>query len=125
MNEESEPHYMDMRLLVRQLNRKARQSLVGLLTSDLPVVIDWMLAEDQTDSEGHAHDRGAGYEVLNRSLLALDYLSHALAEGNESLRKQELSNESYVELVGLVDQTIRHLTASKNLLHKYSPIQEK
>ncbi len=27
--------------------------------------------------------------------------------------------------VRLVDQTIRHLTASKNLLHKYSPIQEK
>ncbi|MHC4774054.1 MAG: hypothetical protein ACYTBR_02175, partial [Planctomycetota bacterium] len=55
---------------------------------------------------------------------ALDCLSHVLAEGNEAIRQQELSKESYVKVITLIDETILHLTTCKNMLKKYSPISE-
>ena len=127
MNGESEPHFMDMRLLVRQLSKpEARHSLVGMLTSDLPVIINWVEDEEPKEPESpEANDewRVQGHEVLDRSLLALDCLTHALSEGNEAIRKQKLTKESYVNLVTQVDRTIRHLTASKNMLNKYVPAE--
>jgi transcriptional regulator with XRE-family HTH domain len=124
INDETEPHFTDVRLLVRQLDKpKARHTLVGLLTSDLPIVIDW-LTEEVRKSDDEAGGRIDGHEVLERSLFALDCLSDALSEGNEAIRQQELTKESYVKIVTLIDETIRHLTASKNMLKKYSPIPE-
>ena len=58
---------------------------------------------------------------IEQSLLALDCLTHALSEGNEAIRTQKLSKDSYIKLVKLVDETIRHLTASRRMLQKYAP----
>jgi len=47
INDESEPHFTDVRLLVRQLEKpEAKRTLVGLLTSDLPIVVDWLHEEE-------------------------------------------------------------------------------
>ena len=44
MNGESEPHATDIRLLVRHMKSEdARQTLLSILTSDLPVVISWVV----------------------------------------------------------------------------------
>lgn len=123
MNSESEPQHTDMRLLLRHMkSEEARRTLLSLLISDLPVVISWI---DDLDDDGGAsgarEGQREGHEVLDRSLLALDCLSDALSEGSEAIRKQELSRESYIKLVRLVDETIRHLTASRNLLNRYAP----
>jgi len=69
------------------------------------------------------HDRG-GHEVLDRSLIALDCLTHALSEGNDALQRKELTQDSYIKLISMVDETIHHLTASKNMLKKYAPSPE-
>ena len=118
MNGESEPHHTDMRLLVRHMSHSdARRKLVSMLTSDLPVVINW-IDDDHADKTAEAQ---GGHEVLDRSLLALDCLSHALSEGNEALGKQELSREAYMKLVTLVDETVAHLSAAKSMLRRYAP----
>ncbi len=120
INDESDPHHTDMRLMIRHMrNPDARRTTLGLLTSDLPIVINWI--SDDTESEGGTdHDRG-GHEVLDRSLIALDCLTHALSEGNDALQRKELTQDSYIKLISMVDETIHHLTASKNMLKKYAP----
>lgn len=123
INGESEPHFMDMHLLIQQMaDPRARRMIVGVLTSNLPVVISW-IGEDEPDESVPQERRAAGTEVLERSLVALDCLSHALTEGNEAIRRQELTKDSYIKLVSLVDETIRHLTASKNMLQRYAPVE--
>ena len=128
MSGESEPHYQDMRRLVRRLQKpEARRTLVGMLTSDLPIVVNWIPDEahmtEEKPEKQEEEERG-GNEVLDRSLLALDCLSDALSEGNDAIRRKELTRASYIKLVTLVDETIHHLTSSKNLLKKYSPIKD-
>jgi transcriptional regulator with XRE-family HTH domain len=123
INDETEPHFTDVRLLVRHLERsEARHTLVGLLTADLPIVVDWLAEESRKDWGEETDAQRAGHEVLERSLFALDCLSDALSEGNEAIRKQDLSKASYVKIITLIDATIRHLTTAKNMLQKYSPI---
>ncbi len=121
INDESDPHHTDMRLLIRHMsNPEARRSILSLLTADLPIVINWVIQEPVPDRDDDAAESG-GHEVLDRSLLALDCLTHALSEGNDALRRRKLTKESYIKLISLVDQTIHHLTSSKNLLQKYAP----
>jgi len=120
INDESDPHHNDMRLLIRHMkNPDARRNILDLLTSDLPVVINWIADESMTDVDT-GDDRG-GHEVIERSLIALDCLTHALSAGNDALRRKELTKDSYVKLLSLVNETIHHLTASKNMLNKYAP----
>ncbi len=123
INDESDPHHTDMRLMIRHMrNPDARRTILNLLTADLPVVINW-IAEDK-EPEGDTGENRGGHEVLDRSLIALDCLTHALSEGNDALRRKELTKESYIKLVSMVDETIYHLTASKNMLNKYAPAPE-
>ena len=127
INDESDPHHTDMRLLIRHMtNPEARRTILSLLTADLPIVINWITDHPTPDDAGNdtAADRG-GHEVLDRSLIALDCLTHALSEGNDALRRQTLTKESYIKLVSLVDETIHNLTTSKNLLQKYAPQLER
>ncbi len=120
INDESDPHHTDMRLLIRHIrNPNAGRTILSLLTADLPVVINWVSVETPPD-ESTGDERG-GHEVLDRSLIALDCLTHALSEGNDALRRRELTKDSYIKLITLVDETIHHLTASKQLLNKYVP----
>jgi hypothetical protein len=107
-------------------NPEARRTILSLLTADLPIVINWIAEHPTPDDESgdSASDRG-GHEILDRSLIALDCLTHALSEGNDALRRQTLTKESYIKLVSLVDETIHHLTTSKNLLQKYAPKLER
>jgi len=120
INDESDPHHNDMRLLIRHMkNPDARRNILDLLTSDLPVVINWIADDSMTDVDT-GDDRG-GHEVIERSLIALDCLTHALSAGNDALRRKELTKDSYVKLLSLVNETIHHLTASKNMLNKYAP----
>jgi len=125
MNEESEPHFTDVRLLVRHLGKpEAKRTLVGLLTSDLPIVVDWLRDEELPQADPENPPPTGGHEILERSLFALDCLSHVLAEGNEAIRRRELTKDSYVKIITLIDETILHLTTCKNMLKKYSPISE-
>ena len=118
INDESDPHHTDMRLMVRHIrNPDAGRTILGLLTADLPVVINWV--HDETPPDDGPSDGRGGHEILDRSLIALDCLTHALSEGNDALRRKELTKDSYVKLIALVDETIHHLTASKNMLNKY------
>ena len=120
INDESDPHHNDMRLLIRHMkNPDARRNILDLLTSDLPVVINWIADDSMTDVDT-GDDRG-GHEVIERSLIALDCLTHALSAGNDALRRKELTKDSYVKLLSLMNETIHHLTASKNMLKKYAP----
>ena len=120
INDESDPHHNDMRLLIRHMkNPDARRNILDLLTSDLPVVINWIADDSMTDVDT-GDDRG-GHEVIERSLIALDCLTHALSAGNDALRRKELTKDSYVKLLSLVNETIHHLTVSKNMLNKYAP----
>ena len=120
INDESDPHHNDMRLLIRHMrNPDARRNILDMLTSDLPVVINWIADDAMMDGDIGA-ERG-GHEVIERSLIALDCLTHALSAGNDALRRKELTKDSYVKLLSLVNETIHHLTASKNMLNKYAP----
>lgn len=123
INDESDPHHTDMRLLIRHMrNPDARRTILNLLTADLPVVINWISDDSAATATATAShpDRG-GHEVIDRSLIALDCLTHALSEGNDALRRKELTKDSYIKLVTLVDETIHHLTASRTMLNKYAP----
>ncbi|MCH7798437.1 MAG: hypothetical protein IID28_08350 [Planctomycetes bacterium] len=83
------------------------------------VVLNWIADDSMTDLDTGA-DRG-GHEVIERSLIALDCLTHALSAGNDALRRKELTKDSYVKLLSLVNETIHHLTAGKNMLNTYAP----
>ncbi len=122
INDESDPHHTDMRLLIRHMrNPDARRNILDLLTSDLPVVINWIADDSQIGSDGDTDTERGGHEVIERTLIALDRLTHALSAGNDALRRKELTKDSYVKLLSLVNETIHHLTASKNMLNKYAP----
>ena len=125
LNGESEPQYSDVRLIVRHMrDPEAQRTMVSLLASDLPVVVKWTNDDDFTvqDEAGQTHD---GHEVLDRTLLALDCLTHVLSEQNEAIHKQKVTEESFANLITMMDQTIRHLTASKNMLQRYYPVAPK
>ena len=120
MNGETEPHFTDMRLLVRRLpNPKARHTLVAMLTSDLPIVVSWVGEDDFVvkDSKGARHD---GHDLLDRTIVALDCLTHIIAEEHDAVRDGNLSAESFAHLVTMMDDAVRHITSSKNLLQQYS-----
>ena len=122
INDESDPHHNDMRLLIRHMrNPDARRNILDMLTSDLPVVINWIADDAMMDGDGDIGAERGGHEVIERSLIALDCLTHALSAGNDALRRKELTKDSYVKLLSLVNETIHHLTASKNMLNKYAP----
>lgn len=125
MNGESQPQLMDMRLLIRNLaNVEARRTILDLLTSDLPIVINWISnGQDMTveDDQGRKHD---GHEVLDNSLLAMEILSKGLHEGHDAIRRQELPPEKYAQLVKMLDDTIRHLATSRTMLKKYAPVEQ-
>lgn len=119
MNGESEPHFTDMRLLVRHLsNPKARRTMVAMMTSDLPIVVNWVGEDDfiVEDEKGARHD---GHDVLDRTIVALECLTHVIAEEHEAVRSGEVSAASFASLVTLMDDAIRHITASKSLLQQY------
>ena len=116
---ESEPHYGDVRALVRGLAKpEARRTLVGLLASDLPVIVTWLSA-DAPAPELETELQGAGHDALEKALLALDYITDGLAQGHQAIRQQALPADRYTRLVELIDHAIHNLTTSKNLLKKY------
>jgi transcriptional regulator with XRE-family HTH domain len=120
MNGETEPHFTDMRLLVRRLgNPTARRTLVAMLTADLPIVVNWVGDEDfiGEDAAGGRHD---GHDLLDRTIVALDCLTDIIAEAHDAVRGGTVSAESFAHLVNMMDEAIRHITASKNLLQRYS-----
>ncbi len=98
MNGESEPHCSDLQKLVKRLsNAEARRTVLGFLTSDLPVHLCWFDADDvilygEEPTEG-------GQDVLSKSLEALDDLSEVLKREHDAIRRQDLSPEGYTELV--------------------------
>ncbi len=126
MNSESQPPFMDMRMLVRQMkNPQASQTMIGLLSADLPIVVKWQgdSEHDWTveDDSGQRHD---GHEIMDKTLLALHCLSDAMVEGHEAIRRGVLTEQSYANLITMVNDTIRHLTTAKMMLQRYSPIQD-
>ena len=119
INGESQPHYSDVRALVRGLAKpEARRTLVGLLTSDLPVVVTWFNDADPAP-QPHSELRGEGHDALEKALLALDLITDGLAQGHQAIRQQSLSPDLHARLVELIDHAIHNLTKSKNLLTKY------
>ena len=122
INGDSEPQFTDVRLIVRHMrNPEARRRMISLLTSDLPIVVNWTIDDEFTvqDERGRKHD---GHEILDRTLLALNCLTDVLSEQNEAIHRQRLTEDSFVSLITLMDQTIHHLTASKNMLQGYYPV---
>ena len=119
MNGESEPHFTDMQLLIRQLKPEARRALVGMITSDLPIVVNWLTDDEGLKAEDESGKRHDGHEVLERTILALDCVTHAISEEHDAIRNQTLPRRAYGDLVRLMNDAIRHLTASKNMLEKY------
>ncbi len=123
MNDESEPHFSDMRMLVRLMkNPVARRTMVSLIASDLPIVVNWVADEPFTveDDKGHRHD---GHDVLDRTIMALDILTDILAQEHQAIRAAKLTQDSFARLVTMMDDAIRHVTASRNLLQKYRPVE--
>ncbi len=119
MNAESEPHYTDMRLLVRHLpNPQARRTMVAMMTSDLPIVVNWVAEDDFAvrDDAGARHD---GHDVLDRTIVALECLTQVIAEEHEAVRTGEVSAASFANLVTMMDDTVRHITVSKSLLQRF------
>jgi hypothetical protein len=122
MNGESQPHFTDIRQLVRGLkDPEARRTMVGLLASDLPVVIKWIDDEAAHRSKAEENEPRDGHEVLERTLLALDCVTQVLHEQHEAIRKQSLTEDVFADLLRLMDDAIRYLTNSKNLLQRYKP----
>lgn len=120
INEESEPHTSDLGALVRGLaDPEARRTAVSLLTSDLPVAIRWLDENEGyevEDDHGRCHN---GHDVLSRTLLALDCLSHALNLKHEALRTGEMTGETAAELIVLMDQAIGYLASGRNMLTRH------
>ena len=119
INDESEPQLSEMRRLIRQLeNPDARHLIVAMLTADLPIVVNWM---ETQETAGEPANVARGHDAMEYALLALDYISDVLAKGSEAIRRGELTEDSYTDLVERLDRSIQHLTVAKNLLKKYAP----
>ncbi|MCP3903171.1 MAG: hypothetical protein GY715_05990 [Planctomycetes bacterium] len=121
MDESSQPSLGDVRSLVGGLEKpEARQLLLGLLASDLPIVIEWIddCASEAAEQAGPPRD---GHELLEQTLLALDCISHVLNEGHNAIRERGLDDESFTAIVELTDQAVRHLTRTRTLLQRYRP----
>jgi transcriptional regulator with XRE-family HTH domain len=122
MNDESEPQLSEMRKLIRHLeNPEARHLIVAMLTADLPIVVNWLETHEAVERASEPAHVARGHDAMEYALLALDYVSDVLAKGYEAIRRGELSEDSYTDLVDRMDQSIQHLTVAKNLLKKYAP----
>ncbi len=122
---DGEPQFTDVRLIVRHMrNPEARRTMISLLTSDLPIVVNWTTDDEFTvqDERGRKHD---GHEILDRTLLALNCLTDVLSEQNEAIHRQRLTEDTFASLITMMDQTIHHLTASKNMLQGYAPVGQR
>lgn len=121
MNDEVQPHYDDVRKLLRGLSAvDARRQLVELLTQGLPVVIDWLPAAAHAEADEFDDERD-GQEVVGRTLLALDCLTELLSGQHAAIRRQELTRQQYDGLISLLDDTMRHLATSRRMIQSYLP----
>ena len=124
MNEESEPYFSDVRRMIRQMKKpEAKREMLRRLSADLPLIIEWM-EEQGGDDEAPPEEGHAGHEVLERALLALDCVTHALSEGNEAIREQRLSQEGYNSILTKLSEAVRYLTACRRMLEKYRPAEQ-
>lgn len=118
LSRESQPNFEDMRTLARKLsNDHARRRLIDLFTSGLPVVVEWMDHADPslaTDSEASAE------VAMDQSLAALDNLSAVLVQQRRMIQ-QGVTKETAGTTLPLINDTIRHLTASRNILMEQLP----
>jgi len=120
MNDESEPYFSDVRRLIRNMkNAEARRAMLQRLAADLPLTIEW--SDDDDDLGAEAEDGRAGHEVLDRALLALDCVTHALSEGNEAIREQRLTMNAYDSIQARLSEAIRYLSACRKMLERYRP----
>jgi hypothetical protein len=99
---------------------EARRLLLGLLASDLPVVIEW-IDESATAAEQKTGPPRDGHELLEQTLLALDCITHVLGEGHQAIHARGLTDETYTDIVDVIDQAVRHLTRTRALLQRYKP----
>lgn len=121
MNDESEPYFSDVRRLIRNMKRpEARRAMLQRLAADLPLTIEWA-DDDADDLLGDVEDGRAGHEVLDRALLALDCVTHALSEGNEAIREQRLTANAYDSIQARLSEAIRYLSACRKMLERYRP----
>lgn len=120
MNEESEPQYSDMRRLFRGLRPEARHSLIAQLSVDLPIVVNW-LDDPEVVGEIDPNSVDAGHEVAEKTLLALDCVTHLLSEQHEAIRQGRLTEDAYTSLMRLLKEAIQYLAASRILLERYKP----
>ena len=100
---------------------EARRTLIGMLASDLPVVIDFLPEEMDAIRQHKPGEEDIGQEAIDRSLLALECMAHILIQQRDAVREENITEESYLNVVKLIDNAIHYLTNSKNMLRKLVP----
>lgn len=113
LNGESQPAYRDVASLVRNVsNPQAREQLLCVILAGLPVVVEWL--------EGAERDEGIDADArdvpLRLSMRALQTLVNALALEQQGHNAKAYSDHHTNQIVKLLDEAIRNLTASKGWL---------
>jgi len=83
-------------------------------------VIEW-IDDCAATAEQKAGPPRDGHELLEQTLLALDCITHVLGEGHQAITARGLTDETYADIIDVLDQAVRHLTRTRTLLQRYKP----
>ncbi len=111
---ESHPTYRDVELIVRKVaNPHAREQLVCLLLAGLPVVVEWLEGAERADEQA---DLPAEDVTFRLTLNAMQHLTRVLDQERHLRHGGQMDHHAMMELIGLIDEVIRNLTATKAVL---------
>lgn len=114
LSHESQPTYRDVELIVRKVaDPHAREQLVCLLLAGLPVVVEWLEGAERNEEETDAPPEDVTFRL---TLNAMQSLTRVLDQERQMLHGEAIDLNTLTGLMGLIDEVIRNLTATKAVL---------
>ena len=120
---ESQPTYRDIELLVRQVkDPMAREQLVCLMLMGLPVVVEWLEGAERDQIKRSTDDKNT---VFLLTLDAMKQVTTLLDLERKLITGGAMRESDVLEMVNLINDTVRHLTATKAVLVAQNPARRR
>lgn len=113
MKGDSQPDFDSIRLLVRLLpDMRAQKALITAFTAGT----DWSITPMQLDLDVNADGKVDADDALDASCQALKTSSDTLLSIREASKGKLLNSDETLELISLLNHTVRHCTVTQRVL---------
>lgn len=111
---QTRPDFEDVRLLIGGMRRpEARRRMLGLVTAELPVVMQWIPRPAVERSGEPRSDQQIGEAVMDATVEAIRSVNQTLEDVRTIARGQRLNPARLFELVDQLDRAIGSLLAGR------------